>query len=174
MSGIDDVVDDVGIAAAVDVVEAAAEGEIVSEKVEAFFELEIDGQVGGEPLGVGRSDEFLLVVENVEWESGAGFQRVGDFQLMNHREGEEGQISPREEAVRSVPRIGARLLRGKDGAVDVEVESLIGVEAGAGVGAHQRVTFAEGVAEAELEGVVMVLARVLQEEVPLEVLLMVS
>ena len=64
--GVDGAVDYVGIAASGDVVESAADCEVVSEKVEAFFGLEVEGEVGGETLGAGWSDEFLLVVEEVE------------------------------------------------------------------------------------------------------------
>ncbi len=39
--GVDDVVDDVGIAAAGDVVEAAANGQVVAQEVKALFELQI-------------------------------------------------------------------------------------------------------------------------------------
>ena len=89
--GVDSAVDYVGIAASGDVVESAADGEVVAEKVEAFFGLEVEGEVGGETLGAGWSDEFLLVVEEVEGESGAGFEGVGDFELMNDGEIEEGK-----------------------------------------------------------------------------------
>ena len=63
MGGVDDAVDYEGIAAAGDVVEAAAQGQVVAEEVEAFFELEVEGEVIGEALGAGRADELLLVVE---------------------------------------------------------------------------------------------------------------
>src|SRR5579872_144334 len=162
---VDDAVDYEGIAAAGDVVEAAAEGEVVSEEVKAFFELQVEREIIGEALGTGRADELLLVVEKAEGESGAGFEGVGDFELMNDGQLEEGQVSPGEEAVGSVPGKGAGLLRAEDGAVDVEIESLIGAGTRAGVGAHERVIFTEVVTEGELEGGVVIVARVLEEVV---------
>ena len=46
--GVEDVVDDEGIAAAGDVVEAATQREIVAEKVKAFFELDIERKIIGD------------------------------------------------------------------------------------------------------------------------------
>src|ERR1019366_5839477 len=59
----------------------------------------------------------------------------------------------------------AGLLRTEQRVVDAEVESLIRVEAGTGVGAHQHVAFPEVVAEAHFEGVVAVVARIFENEV---------
>ena len=132
MCGIDDAVDDVGIAAAGDVVEAAAEGQVVSEEVKAFFELQVEGEIRGKALGAGCADEFLLVVEEAERESGAGFDGVGDFEFVDDGEVEERKISPGEKAVGSVPGIRTGLLRAEDGVVDVEIESLIGAGAWSG------------------------------------------
>ena len=81
--GVEDVFDYEGIAAGGDVVEASAEGEIVAEEVEAFFQLQVEGKIFGETLGAGLADELLLVGEEIERESGAGFERVSDFELMN-------------------------------------------------------------------------------------------
>ena len=165
MSGVDGAVDDVGIAAAGDVVESAAEGQVVSEKVEALFELQVEGEICGKALSAGCADEFLLVVKEAEGESGAGFEGVGDFEFVDDGEFEEGKISPGEKAVGSVPGIGAGLLRAEDGVVDVEIESLVGAGAGAGVGAHQHEAFAKVVAEADLEGAVVILTSVLEDVV---------
>src|SRR5579864_2710042 len=165
VGGIDDVVDYERIAAAVNVVEAAAEGQIVAEKVKTLFQLDVEREIVGETLGAGCADELLLVGEQVVGESSAGFEGVGDFKLMDDGQLEQREVSPGEEAVGCVPRIGAGLLRAQNGAIDVEVEGLIGVGAGAGVGAHQQVGFAEVVAERNLQGMVMILARVLKEVV---------
>lgn len=112
MGGVDDVVDDEGIAAAVDVVEAAAQGQVVSEEVEAFFELQVEGEVIGEAFGAGRADELLLIVEKAEGESGAGFGGVCDFELMDHGQLEEGQISPRRGSGWECPRERGRVVAG--------------------------------------------------------------
>ena len=112
MGGIDDVVDYEGIAAAGDVVEAAAEGQIVAEKMKALFELQVEREIIGIALGAGRSDELLLVGEQVEGEPGAGFEGVGDFELMDDRKLEERKVSPGEESVGSVPGIGTGLVAG--------------------------------------------------------------
>ena len=127
--GIDDAVDDVGIAAAGDVVEAAANCQVVAEEVKAFFELQVQGEIAGKTLRAGRADELLLVGEKVEGESGAGFQGIGEFELVDDRQLEERKDTPGEEAVGSVPGIRARLLRAENGIVDIEVESLIGAGA---------------------------------------------
>ena len=161
--GIDDVVDYVGIAAAGDVVEAAAQRQIVSEKVKAFFELEVEREILGETLCAGRADELLLIGEKIVWESGAGFCGVGDFELMDYGKFEQREISPGEKTVRSIPGIRAGLLRAEDGTVDIEVEGLIGAGAGASVGAHDHVGFAEVVAKSELEGLVMIVATCSEE-----------
>ena len=87
-------------------------GQVVAEEVEAFFELEVEGEIFGKALGAGRADELLLVVEQVEGESGAGFEGVGDFELMNDGELEERKVSPGEETVGSVPGIRARAAGG--------------------------------------------------------------
>ena len=76
---------------------------------------------------------------------------------------EQREVSPGEEAVGSVPEIGARLLGTEDGVVNVEIESLIAVGAGAGVGAHEHVSFAEVVAERNLQAVVTIFTCVLEE-----------
>ena len=79
MRSVEDVVDYERIAAASDVVETTAEGEIVAEKMKAFFKLQVEGDVVRKTLGAGFANELLLVGEEIERESGAGFERVGDF-----------------------------------------------------------------------------------------------
>src|SRR6202140_2529426 len=76
---------------------------------------------------------------------------------------EQREVSPGEEAVGSIPRIRAGLLRAEDGVVNVEIESLVAVGAGVGVGAHEHVSFAEVVAERNLQGVVTIFTCVLKE-----------
>src|SRR5579862_2583282 len=162
MSGIDHVIDDEGITAASNVVEAAAQGQVVAEKMEPLFELQVQRDYVGIALCAGRTDELLLVGEQVVGESGAGFERIGDFELVEDGKFEEREVSPGKKAVGSVPGVGAGLLGAKDGTVDIEVEGLTGVGAGAGVGAHQHVTPAEVVAQADLQGLVVVGARVVE------------
>ena len=84
--GIDHIVDDEGIAASRDVVEAASDRQVVAEEMEALFELEIERGVVGKALGSGQADQLLLGIEQVEGESGAYFHGVGDFELMNYRQ----------------------------------------------------------------------------------------
>ena len=81
--GIDDAVDDVRVAATGDVVEAATQGQVVSEKMKALFELQIESEVIGEAKLARLTQEFLLIGQFAEGESGAGFGGVGDFELMN-------------------------------------------------------------------------------------------
>ena len=146
VGGVEDVVDYERIAAASDVAEAAAEGKIVAEEMKAFFELQVEGDVVREALCAGFANELLLVGEEIERESGASFEGVGDFELMDDGKLEQRKVSPGEEAVGSVPGIGTRLLGTEDGVVNVEIQSLIAVGAGASVGAHEHVSFAEVVA----------------------------
>ena len=138
---------------------------MVVEEMEAFFELEVERKIVGKALRAGCAEELLLVGESAERESGAGFEGVGDFELVNDREIEEGKVSPGEEAVGGVPGIGTGFLRAEDRIVDAEVEDLIGAGTGASVGAHQHVAFAEVVAEGDLEAVVAVVTGVLEDEV---------
>src|ERR1051326_743482 len=99
IDGVDDVVDHEGIAASGDVVKSAAQGEIVAEKVKAFFQLQVEGEIFGETLGAGSADQLLLGVEEAEGKSGAGFDRVGELHLVDDGEVEEGHVSPGEKAV---------------------------------------------------------------------------
>src|ERR1700724_109241 len=163
MRSVEDVIDYERIAAAADVVEATAEGEIVAEEMKALFELEVEGDIVRKALCAGFANELLLVGEEIERESGAGFERVGDFELMDDGKLEQRKVSPGKESVGSVPEIGARLLGTEDGVVNVEIESLIAVGAGAGVGAHEHVSFAEVVAERNLQAVVTIFTCVLEE-----------
>ena len=165
MGGVDHAVDYIWIAAAGDVVESSAKSEVVAEEMEALFQLEIQRQVFGEAMLSGFADELLLVGELAEGESGAGFHGVGDFKAMDDRQIEKWKVSPGEEAVRRIPRIRAGLLRAEDVVVDVEIERLVGSCAGTSVGAHEHVGFAEIAAESDLERVVVIVARVLQDEV---------
>ena len=84
--GIDDIVDDEGIAASRDVVEATANGQVIAEKMEALFELKIERGVVGKALRSGQADELLLGIQEVEGKSGANFHRVSDFELMDYRQ----------------------------------------------------------------------------------------
>src|ERR1700758_927107 len=127
MAGIDDAVDVEGIATSGDIVEAPAEGEIVAQEAKAFFQLHVEGKISREAVSSGGADELLLIGEFIEGESGARFDGIRDFHLMNDGQFEEGEISPRQEAVGCIPRIWTGQLRAKKIAVDVEVESLIGV-----------------------------------------------
>src|SRR5580704_5359338 len=84
--GIDHIVDDEGIAASRDVVEAASDRQVVAEEMEALFELEIERGVVGKALGSGQADQLLLGIEQVEGKSSANFHGVGDFELVHHRQ----------------------------------------------------------------------------------------
>src|ERR1700721_4478067 len=137
MPRVDDVVDDVRGCRGGCFFEAAADREIVAEEMKAFFELEVQGNIVGKTLGSGFAGELLLVGEEIERESGAGFERVGDFQLMDDRELEQREVSPGKETVGSIPAIWAWLLPAEDRAVDIKVEGLIGGGAGPSVGANQ-------------------------------------
>ena len=131
--------------------------------METFFELEVQGNIVGKTLGSGFAGELLLVGEEIERESGAGFERVGDFQLMDDRELEQREVSPGKETVGSIPAIWAWLLPAEDRAVDIKVEGLIGAGAGPSVGAHQHVALAKVVAKPELNRLVVVVARVVEQ-----------
>jgi len=161
---VDVVIHDVGVGVVGDVVEAAAQDPEVSEEVEALFELEIEGEVFGEALRTGQADELLLIVGYVEGESGAGFEGVGDFGVVNDGKFDERYVSPGKEAVGSVPGIGTRKLWAEQWIVEVEVESLIGLGVGAGVGAHQHIAFAEVVAEDEFDGFIAIVTGVFEDE----------
>src|SRR3974390_79036 len=165
MAGIEHTVDDQGVAAAIDVVEAAAQRQIVAEKMESFFQLEIEREIFREALCAGRAQKLLLVVEGAEGESGARLHGICEFELMNDGELEERKISPGEEAIGSVPTVGSRLLRTENGIVDIEIQRLIRAGAGSRVRAHDHVAFAEVVAERELESGGAIVARVFEDEI---------
>ena len=131
MERVDVAVDEEGILVVGEVVESAAKGEVVSEQVKALLELEVEREILGKALRAGGGNELLLIVGEVEGEAGAGFQGISEFCLAYDGELEKGHVAPGEKAIWSVPGIGAGLLRAEDGTVDIEVESLIGVNAGA-------------------------------------------
>src|SRR5208337_2294362 len=112
-----------------------------------------------------RSHQLLQVVVHAERESGAGFAGVSQIERMYEWQLEKWQETPGEKAVGRVPRIGARRLRTQDGIIDIEIENLVGTGARPHVRAHHHVALAEAATQAELKGVVMVLARVLQKEI---------
>ena len=165
MRGIDDAVDHEGIAASGNVIEPAADSEVIVEQVKTLFELKIQRKIIGKALGARFAQKLHLVVQEIERESGAGFHRIGDFELVKDGKREQGEISPGKKAVGSVPGIGSGLLRAENRVVDVEVEDLIGAGTGAGVGAHHHVSFAEVAAQGNLESVIGVVASVLENEV---------
>src|SRR5579872_337449 len=123
---IDDVVDDIRVAAPGDVVEAPAHRQIVAHQVKTLFKLRVQREVVGITFGAGRADELLLRVEQAEGESGAGLDRVGEFGFVQNRQLEKWNVSPREKAIRRVPRIRPGLLAAENWIVNVEVERLIG------------------------------------------------
>src|SRR5579871_6915396 len=118
-NGIDDIVHGIRVTASCDVVEAAAQGEIVAHQMEALFKLRVQREVVGITFGAGRADELLLRVEQAEWESGAGFDRVGEFGFVEDRKLEKRNVSPGEKAIRSVPRIRPGLLAAENRIVHV-------------------------------------------------------
>src|SRR5258707_7301862 len=147
-----------------DVVHATTHCPVITEHVEAFLQLEVEGKVFGEAVRVGFADKLLLVIGHVKGEAGAGFEGICDFGALDPRKFEEGHVAPGEKAIRSVPRIGTGLLRTEDGAVDIEVERLIGAGAGVGVSADESVALTEVAAEGELGGIVTILTGVLWGE----------
>src|SRR5580704_1199466 len=95
---------------------------------------------------------------------------------MDDGEAEEGQQTPGEEAVRRVPKKRAGSLRAgdgrgsrddatKNGIVYIEIEDLVGMRAGAGIGTHHHIALMEAATQTQLESVVVVVTRVLQNEV---------
>src|SRR3954465_13623723 len=97
------------------------------------------------------ADELLLICVFVEGKSGASLHGIRKLQAMDDGQIKEREISPGQEAVRSIPRIGPGLPRAEDIAVDVEVESFVRGGTGARVRAHQHVSFPKVVAERDLE-----------------------
>src|SRR5271170_5510285 len=63
--GIDVVVDDEGVLAISDVVEAGAQGPFETEKMKPFFDVEIQRGVIGETDLAGQADKFLFEVDDV-------------------------------------------------------------------------------------------------------------
>src|SRR5579863_2412373 len=163
--GIDDIVHDEEITAAGDVIEATAQSEVVAEEVESFFELQVEREVIRKALSARSADQLLLRIQEAERKTGASFHCISDFELVNDREFEQRQISPGKKAVGSIPRIRTGLLRAQDRTIDIEIECLIGVSAGARVGAHHHVGFVEVAPQGDLKRVVAVVAGVFEEEI---------
>src|ERR1700722_1444478 len=112
MSGVDDAVGDRYVGVVSDVVEAAAQGPIASEEMKALFELEIDRVISGKTERFGIcSRDFSLVGSSEKGLTGARFVRVHHIELVDDGQTVERQDSVPEEAVGSVPRVGAGALR---------------------------------------------------------------
>src|SRR5215469_7959743 len=109
--GVDHAIDDVGVAAAGDVVETSAQSPIVVEEVEFLFELHVQREVKRIALGADLPLNVQLIGELCEGKAGPGFGGISKFELVKDREAEEGKISPGEKTIGSVPRVRARLLR---------------------------------------------------------------
>ena len=135
-----------------------AEPDSSFEKVETLFELDVQGEVVGKPLGSGSADKLLLIVQRAERKSACGPLPCMQLELVNDRELEQRRVSPRQKAVRRIPGIGTWLLRTEDRIVDVEIERLIRASARTRVGRHQHVTFVEVSSNADLECFVAVVA----------------
>src|SRR5437899_3193029 len=128
VGGVEVIVDVDPVFAAGDVVEAAADGPVIAEGVESFFDVCIQREPRGEAARARGLDELLLIVDDVKGESGADLGGIGEIETFHEREQAVG-----EEAVRSVPRVGTELLGAELRVVDVEVEDLVGTRAGADV-----------------------------------------
>src|SRR5258708_17192146 len=126
VGGVEVVVDVDPVFAASDVVEAAADGPVIAEGVESFFDVCVQREPHGEATRAWGLDELLLIIDDVEGESGADLGGIGEIEAFHEREQAVG-----EEAVRSVPRVGTELLGAELRVVDVEVEDLVGTIAGA-------------------------------------------
>src|SRR5208282_407582 len=162
---VDVAIDDNRVAVTGDVIEAAAQFPEISEEMEALLEEKVQRKIIGEAARSGRANQLLLIVGYVERDSSARLHRIGDLCSVDDGQLEERHISPGQEAIRGIPGVRAGLLRTEQRVVDAEVENLIRVQAGAGVGAHQHVAFPEVVPEAYFKGVVAVVARIFENEV---------
>src|SRR5579863_7742659 len=87
-------VDDDWIRGAGDVVETTAQRPIVAKKMKALFQVQIQSEISREAIRPGRSVEQLLIVEDVEGESGARFGGIGEIQFVNDGKSEKGKKTP--------------------------------------------------------------------------------
>src|SRR5215469_145616 len=143
-----------------DVIESSAQGPIKSGGVKALLKSQVQPFIGGKAVGARGANNLLLVIDRGERETGVYFERVGHIKAAN-----EGKNAPGNKPVGYIPRIRPGHLRAEREIVQRIVEHLVRGCAGAHVRAEEGITLAEGAPQADLEGIVMILARVFEQEV---------
>src|ERR1700680_826078 len=112
--------------------------------MKAFLELQIDGVVSGKTIGFrGRARNDLSLAGQVE----------------------EWQHTVSDEAVGRIPPVRTGQLRAQQRNIQTEIEHLVGVRAGASVGAEDLIVLAEAVTQTNGESIVAIVALVLEDEV---------
>lgn len=158
--GVDVVVDRVWILVISEIIEPASQGPIEAEGVEAFLKMKVQREIGWETIGARRPHDLLLIVNCGKGKSAAGFDGIPGIEAFDH-----GQQPPGDEAVGSIPGKRTRGLRAQGQIVERIIEDLVRSGTGARVGSHDRVPLAKGAASVDFEGVITVLAGVLQQKV---------
>src|SRR6266568_4376668 len=127
--------------------------------MESLFKVQVEREVLWKTMHPRRLNQLLLGVDHREGETGAGFARVADIKAFD-----QGQPSPRNEAIGSVPRIRPRDLWADGQIVEGIVKHLVRSRTGAGVRGGDDIALAECPAQVKLESVITVAASILQKK----------
>ena len=163
VGGIAVVIDEGVVVPASHVVEASADRPMIAEGMKAFFDVGVERKPGRKAARPGGLDQLEPIVDDIEGETGSEFSRISEVESFVDR-----QQTPGQKTVGSIPRIRSRLLGAELRIVDANVEHLVRAGMGAHVGGEEHVPVAEGAAGSELEGVVVILSRVLEHEIAIE------
>src|SRR5262249_17823783 len=142
-----------------DVVEAAPQGKVKTERIKAFFQMQVERKVIRETMSAWWLDQLLLATDHGEGKTSAKFRGVGSVEAFDQR-----QQAPGDHAVGSIPRIGPRNLRAQDQIVERIVENLVRSRTRASVRRRHDITFAKWMSQINSQRVKAVLARILECE----------
>src|SRR6266536_296209 len=127
--------------------------------MESLFKVQVEREVLGKTMRPWRLNQLSLGVDHRKGEPGTGFAGVADIEAF-----EQGQPSPGNEAIGSVPGIRSGDLRADGQIIEGIVEHLVGSRTGASVRGGNDVALAECAAQVNLESVIAVAASILQKE----------
>ena len=132
--------------------------------MESLFDVGVQREPRGETARTRGLDDLLLIVDDVERESGADLAGIGEVETLHERKQAVG-----EKTIGSVPRVGTRLLGTELRVIDVEVEDLAAASMGADVRGGDHVAVSKGAACADLKPVIVILPCIGQRELPVQV-----
>src|SRR5690348_4307841 len=122
----DVVVNGAGIAAAGDVIAAAAQGEIVIAQGNSLFDVGTEREEARITNVVQRLQKLLLLVDDGKRIAGAPVDGVGEIELMDQRQAGQRGHAPGKEAVGTIPGIRAGALQSAIEIVNAVGEDSVG------------------------------------------------